>query len=252
MKKLICLILIISSCLIGCSTGNGEITMNNSVTSETDSNSSKNEQVLKTEQVTQKSSLKSYRKLIKKKYSEKDILNEIYYRGSDNLNTMIYRLDAKFPMECVRSFDESLPYCIYSLKEGGLMYVFFHDYGHELKFADYVFIVKDVLSQSDFSNLKKGDLLSSVELIDDGMKRINAIKPDYLIYDKTSMHVVEGGFMVIKYIPDTTMSKSIYDYKDYKIDSIEFVPNGEGVVVKDFWDHEHEFKYEILEQDYPK
>jgi hypothetical protein len=39
--------------------------------------------------------------VITEQYSQQDLLQYIYYNQSDNINTMLYRCDEKFPIECL-------------------------------------------------------------------------------------------------------------------------------------------------------
>ncbi len=217
------------------------------------------EEQLQTQEILEKSSMQDLHPLINHAYSQQDLLSMLYYNGSDNFNTQLQNLNAKFPVECIRTFEDAATYCIYRLKEGGYLYVYFDShydgappYDPTLKFARYVFVVKKKLTRSNFSHIKPGTPISEVEEIDPGRKLINEISP-VAQGEMESCHMVENGFMKITYeSTNKDMDRSeISDIKEYcktlVVKSIEFIPNG-GDVITDFYDQKVAFR--ILPQDY--
>lgn len=212
-------------------------------------------QAIETSEVLSHSSVESLDKLITTSYPQKELISYIHFLSSENVNTMLIHLNEEYPVECLRTFDDSLPYCIYKLQEGGLLYVFFH--GTPLKFTDYVFVVKEPLTQDSFRKIKKGSTLAEVEAVDPGTKLIHSIKKeqpygmDYLSFHKKSFHMVKGGFMSIHYTGN--------DLEDFRVESIEFVPDGavlnrisEYYMGEDFYlGYSGDFAYSVLPQDYP-
>ncbi|MEG0570123.1 MAG: hypothetical protein RR497_00580 [Oscillospiraceae bacterium] len=228
--KTICIFLLFCILLTGCNKAEEEqksMTSSNKTHSDTETT-----QTLATASILERSSRKSYKRLIKKSYHQKELISNLSYFGADNFNTMLDEINEKYPVECIRTFDDSLTYCIYKLKEGGLLYVFFHS--DILKFADYVFVVKDTLYKKDFDKLRSGDSISEVESIDKGTKLINSIYTEYL-NNKTTFHMVKDGFMKIEY---TSQSR---DISTYKVKSVEFVPNGGKLT---------QYSYYLLPEDY--
>ena len=254
----ICFILLLSGCRpqdTNEKTSKGENSMSQQLSSQEIASSVKseivNDQILDTQQALEKSSTQNADKLITKSYPQAELISFLSYRGSDNFNTQLYSLNNKFPIECIRTFDNAVTYCVYKLKEGGLLYVYFDgflsydsDYANQetLRFANYVFVVKKPLKQEDFKNIKKGSSLEDVEMIDPGTKLINSIQKEYLRGDNMTCHMVNDGFVQIRYThgeerdPDTFMPYS------YMVESIKFIPNGKSV--------NDGYNYTILPQDY--
>lgn len=210
-------------------------------------------QAIETSEVLSHSSVESLDKLITTAYPQEELIRFLSYFESDNFNTMLDHLNEHYPVECLRNFDDSLTYCIYKLQEGGLLYVFFH--GTSLKFADYVFVVKEPLTQDSFRRIKKGSNLTDVEAVDPGTKLIHSTKKkqpygmEYL-WKKQTYHMVQGGFMAIQYTTDNWE-----DYGNYRVESIEFVPNGSPLIkgVNDeFYCLDGISTYRLLPQDYPE
>lgn len=209
-------------------------------------------QSIETSEILSHSSEESLDKLITTAYPQEELIRFLSYFESDNFNTVLDHLDEHYPVECLRNFDDSLTYCIYKLQEGGLLYVFFH--GTSLKFADYVFVVKEPLTQDSFRKIKKGSNLADVEAVDPGTKLIHSTKKkqpygmEYL-WKKQTYHMVQGGFMAIQYTTDNWE-----DYGNYRVESIEFVPNGSPLIkgVNDeFYCLDGISTYRLLPQDYP-
>ena len=194
------------------------------------------DQVIESKAVWSRSSDKSIDSLITTSYSEKDLIEYLNYFGSDNANTMMNVLDTKFPIECLRTPKDTLAYCVYKVKEGGLLYIFFHGDGN-LKFADYAFLSKKLLLKDDFNGIKVGDSLATVEAIDEGTKIINSIKYDYFRKEPSvSLHLVKGGFMKIEY------SFELFELSKFKVSSIQFVSSGDSLIYGQ--------KYALFEDDY--
>ena len=205
-----------------------------------------NSQMIKTKQILDKSSTEDYKKLIQKSYSEQELIDLLSYCETDNFNTMLYYLNDFFPIECIRSFTESCTYCIYKLKEGGLLYVFFHgDYTGDpqkretLLFTNYIFVVKESLTKNDFKKIKVGSRLKDVEAVDSGTKTINSINNQYLT-SKVTYHLVKDGFVKIKYETETPK-----DLDSFKVASVEFFSELE---TRDMY--ADKWKFKLLPQDY--
>ncbi|MDR1564569.1 MAG: hypothetical protein LBS74_06395, partial [Oscillospiraceae bacterium] len=148
----------------------------------------------------------------------------------------------------LRTFDNSMSYCVYKLNDGGACYVFFHG-EPTFAFADYLFIVKKPLKKSDFLDLKVGDTISKVETIDEGMQAINSIQTDYLFPTKTSLHMVKDGFVKITYTSKTD------NIDDFKVKSIEFIENGSEINMNGFPEEVYYWAkpiFYLLPQDYPQ
>ncbi len=165
------------------------------------------------------------------------------------------------PVECKRSFpdDETVsPYLIFKIEEGGYLYVFFHRIERSWR-TDYVCIVKEPLTQKDFETVQAGDKLDEVKEIDKGFALGNWI--DFVSIHQ-SVHIVDGGFLVIDYeLPEGEWPIDVYNPDAYNclekavVKSKKFVPNGEMVL--DYSDHHgteysKAVKYKLLEQDLPK
>lgn len=215
-------------------------------------------------EIYQKSSSDSLDKLIKNSYPQKELLNAIDFGGTDNTNTHLDRLHEKFPVEALRTFDDgSLIYCVYKLKEGGFLYVFFHNYGDSddekaLRFANHVFIVKDSLTKNSFDSIKPGKSLADIEKIDTGREFFNELNIWGLLPFGESYHMVKGGFMRVKYnFPDDIGTWEKYDPNNFIVKSIEYVPSGSNLIKAQdelFYGQPpfEYFKYTVLPQDYPQ
>lgn len=184
-----------------------------------------------------KISSESNRILIHNRYSEKDLLDFISFDSGPNFDTLMYVLDQKFPIEFVRERENLAPYTIYKTAEGGTLYCFY--YGKkDLLIVDNIIYMKAPLSKSDFSSLKAGDNISSVEAVDPGFKKLNEENPKYLLRGRTSYHLLKDGLLQIDYsssaniLSEFTISKLSY----YRNDSI---PGQERIS-----------NYSILSQDY--
>lgn len=221
-----------------------------------------NEELLQTQEILERSSTQERNPSIRNAYAQQELLSMLYYNGSDNFNTQLQDLDAKFPVECIRTFEDTATYCIYRLKEGGYLYVYFDSqydgtppYEPTLKFARYVFVVKKRLTRSDFSHIKPGTPITEIEKTDPGRKIINENSP-VAPGEMLSCHMVENGFIKITYEStnkDIDKSKilDLSEMREYSktlvVKSIEYIPNG-GEVITDFYDQKVAFR--ILPQDY--
>lgn len=204
------------------------------------------EQSRNTEKILQKASKKSLDRLIKTSYPQKELIASLSYLGTDNFNTSLHWLNNNYPVECIRTPQGFLTYCVYKLEEGGLLFVFFH--GEELKSADYIFVVKEPLAKENFDGIQKGMTLADVEAVDPGTKLVNAIYTEYLTMGKT-FHMVKDGFIAITYTqggrsPSSYVRVDI-DMTAYQVDTVQFIPN--GGVLNTF----EEYKYSFLPEDYP-
>lgn len=217
---------------------------------------------LQTQEIMERSSTQALHPTIRNAYSQQDLLSMLYYNGSYNFNTQLQNLDAEFPVECLRTFEDAATYCIYRLKEGGYLYVYFDNtydgappYEPTLKFAQYVFVVKKKLTRSAFSHIKPGTSIAEVEEIDPGRKIMNEISL-LASMEELSCHMVENGFIKITYESadkeaDRPETNELSAWREYSrtlvVKSIEFIPNG-GEVITDFYDQKVAFR--ILPQDY--
>ncbi len=185
--------------------------------------------------ILERADTKRYLPFLKKGYSQTDLLKSLNFGMSDNMNTDLYYIDEKYTVKYLRSFGDSLPYCIYKLKEGGKLFVFFHS---GLK-ADNVFIVKNKLSQSNFKELKAGDSITEVEKIDEGIGVLNSNTNEIIlgIRDKT-YHMVKEGFVIIRYDNYLNTPKN-----NLRIKSIKFIPNGGRLEAVNTECFEHYFDY---------
>jgi len=199
------------------------------------------EQELKTQEVLDKSTDEDLNKIINHSYSQNDLIDFISYMSGPNDVIMLYQLDEKFPIECIRIFNDSLTYCVYNLKEGGFLFVYLFN---DLEFVHYIFLVKKTLIKDDFSKLEKGSPLRDVEKIDPGIKIINSMGKLPLTHEVT-YHMVKEGFIKIIYNSDN------FDPETYKVESVEFIPNGQSII--DFYNlgDSSAYNYKFLEQDYP-
>ena len=208
----------------------------------------KTDQMIKTEQILALQSIGSVAPLITTAYSQEELLRDVFFGGTDNFNTMLNYIAEKFPLECIRTFekDGSLPYCIYKLREGGRLYIFFH--GGGLWFADSVFIIKEPLSQNDFKKITPGKSLADVLKIDEGARLYNEAHPETFGVLLKTVHLVKDGFLMISYQkPAGEWERNwydIYSQKDIRIESVEFIPNGNPL-----WADGG--RYTLLEQDFP-
>ena len=207
-----------------------------------------NDPTPKANEIIKKNSGKNFETDVKTAYSEKELVDYLYYCGSDNMNTMLNLLNEKFSIEFVRTFDDSLMYCAYKLEEGGRLFVFFH--GISPKFADYVFVVKDVLHRKDFNSIKFGSTMADVENIDAGTKLVNSINTFYLDEANYSLHMVKEGFLKISYEITDDAIRGNTPFGDCKVLSAEFIENGGAIEVFDNWKGTVEYKYRFLAEDY--
>ena len=262
MKKIISvisLIAIICSSFAACK-NNPDDVISGPVTSEvtnmeqkpTSSENTKSEQVLGVDKVLDKNNQKPLNEIITTAYPQNELLRSLDFFSSDNFNTMIQELDKKYPIECLRLFDDmSLPYCVYKLKESGYAFLFFH--GDQLLFLDFVFVVKEPLSKTNFDVITQGDTMSKVYEVDNGLKVLNEAIPGYL-HKKRTYHMVKEGFILIEYDVDNFTEE--IDATAFKVKSVNFFANGslvEGLNYNE-WDIDNPspFAYSFLAQDYPE
>ena len=211
------------------------------------------DRIAEMEEILGRSSTDSLENLITTAYPQEELISYVDYGGSDNFNTMLYYLNTKYPVECIRDFDNaSLPYCVYRLQEGGYLFIFFH--GYELKFADYMFVVKESLTQRDFRHIRPGDSLADVEKMDTGTALYNRLHPEQIRTLPLTLHMVEGGFMKITYETAETGDEAIaateHNPQDYLVKTVEFIPDGQILFTVEWYDCDNNV-YHILPQDYP-
>ena len=205
------------------------------VVDSTITNNQDNDRVLETNDIISRGSEKQMNQLITTSYSREELIEFIDYYQADNFTTTMDALDKKFPIQCVRTFPDSMPYSIYKLKDGGLIYIFYRS-GYGLFLTEYVFCVNELMKKEDFDKVEIGDSLSSVESIDEGTKIIDSIKSDYL-RGRQTLHLVNGGIVKIEY------TSEFIELDKFKVSSVQFIPNGEDL---------NGNKYTILPQDYPQ
>ena len=262
MKKIFVLILFISVALTGCSSPETEpqtsTTAQSSVLKGASMESDRFEEEEKlreqqNEEIWNKHTTHGLDGLITKSYPQADLIDQIRYWYGPNFVTLMQQLDQMYPFECFRTFENTLPYCIYKLDEGGLLFVFLSPGGAENykdnKFVEYIFAVKEPLTKESFAGIKVGMSLADVESIDAGTKLINSINSGYLNGNKTQ-HMVKEGFFAITYEDGDfdSLSLAYGNPESFKIKSIEFVPNG-GAMSGQFGD---ECRYTFLTDDYPQ
>ena len=181
---------------------------------------------------------------------------------TDDPNTVLrYGGSYAFPIECKRTFPDNgnrvSPYGIFKLDEGGYLYTFFHR--HNAGWAtDWIFIVKKPLYQKDFEAVQAGTKLDVVKQIDEGFAILLGTGTPFTAL-RQSVHIVDGGFLVIDYeMAEGDWPTDYYEPSDYLknvvVKSKKFVPNGEMVL--DYSDHygteySKAVKYKLLEQDFP-
>ncbi len=232
--------------LNGCSTQKLSENSNDSIIDSNISQEiSENPLTTATQAVLDKSSKKAYKYLITKSYETNQLISYICYRYSGNFDTMLHHLDEKFPVQCIRKFDDSLTYCVYKLEEGGLLFIYFHG-NDDIAFANYAFVRKKVLYKKDFEKLNIGDSALDVEAIDsDAMLITHSIRT--LLSDKISLHMVKEGFVKITY----TTKSTDYNIENYKISNIEFIKNGGEITMSDkVSGKDATYKYYFLPDDY--
>lgn len=209
------------------------------------------EQSKQTKEILNKSSKKNLETLITHSYPQKSIIETVNFLCSDNMSTLLNTLNEKYPVECLRTFQNSLDYVIYRLDEGGYLYVFFH--GTSLKFADCIFVVKKPLQKEDFSEIKEGSTLADVENIDPGVKLIHSISSYYLVEPMT-YHMVQEGFVRIEYQSAPYHSTTAEYDVTAKVKSVRFIAPGEVLTTprEDFYPSKTAYRYYLLPQDYPQ
>ena len=122
------------------------------------------------------SSTKDMDDMITASYPQEILLKHISFGNTVNTDTTVSWLNNLFPIECSRTFeDDSLPYCIYKLQEGGYLYIFFYGIGATNRYASCAFVVKEALKKSDFNRIRPGKTLKDVERIDSGAKLYNLL-----------------------------------------------------------------------------
>ena len=220
----------------------------------------KTEQSVKTEEILQRSSTKSMKELITAAYPQDELVGDVAFGGAENFRTMLDWLDEQYPMECIRTLENSsLTYCVYRLREGGYFYIFF--YGDSLKFTHCAFVAKESLVKSDFIGIRPGNTLLDVERVDSGAELYNLLhwnicgQAPYL----QTFHLVKEGFIRISYRnenrgADGTRNIERHDPANLIVNSIKFIPNGEVLEGRNsYFDMEHGDLYPcaLLPQDYP-
>ena len=212
------------------------------------------DEVNRTKEIFAMFSDKASKNQITKSYPQSDIISSMSFMAPFNASTRMYQLDKQFPIEYLAMPKNSPRYCVYNLNEGGELFVFFDFYDGGLQFVTHIFVVKNHLTKNDFEGIKNGMSLKDVESVDSGVKIINSINPTYLIYKQT-LHMVDGGFVNIKYTGNNFDGKS-FTYKDtnsYKVESVEFIPNGSLVSFPDEMSYDYVnggCNYTVLDGDY--
>ena len=206
--------------VVGCN-GNTDNLSNSNNSINNTLNEAETSQIKQQNAILEKASDKNHFLLFDKSYSQYDLLNDLFYGINVNINKLMIKLNEQFPIQCLRTFDETLPYCVYKLKEGGKLFVFFDGIG--VYDASNVFVIKDKLSKADFEKLTVENTLADVENIDKGVTVVNSTMNKHLlsITNKT-YYMVEEGFFLIKY--NDFLDK---ESKKTKIESIKFIPNGD-------------------------
>lgn len=185
-------------------------------------------------------------------YSADQILSFLDYCGS-NSNILMYDLNFEYPIQYLAIPNNACPYCIYHLDTGEDLYVLFTE--NKVKEVAYCFIVNDkVHVKEDFDELKTGMSLADVETIDSGTKTLNSINACALRLSFT-LHMVKGGFIKITYTggeleyDESRDAITVKNEDDYKINKIEFIPNGERII-DDYDGIILDSRFAILEEDY--
>ncbi len=242
MKKMICLLLALLL-FSGC----GEI----APAISSDEQSSVTVMTTDCASILETSSTKKAAELLKTAYSQQELLDSARFTHSQNTTPMMIELNAKLPMECVRTFDNSYSYCVYRVKGGGRIFVFFVDLAADQPeqepycYVDRVFFVKKPLEKAAFDTLSSENTLNDVLKIDKGLKAMLEQQGfgfggwSTLGYDVATYHMVKEGFIKItySYTPPSISwvewhtTKSNEEKEDFyknelKIKNVTFTENG--------------------------
>ncbi len=199
----------------------------------------RNPQIMRKESITEQQSLtqqiltdklgKTSPADIRTAYDPLEIIPQLWYFCGMNDVTPLYELDGKYPVEYLTQQGNAAPYCIYKLKDGGSMVIFFNEQSDSLRNVSYPFIVYDLLQKQDFDGLKPGMTLEDVLQIDKGLKTVLS-RNCCTVLAKETLHLVEGGFIRIRY-----KGLEMLYYQDniswdmMTIETVEFIPNGGNV-----------------------
>ena len=198
----------------------------------------RNPQIMRKESITEQQSLTQQilsNKLgqtspadIRTAYDPLEIIPQLrYFCGVDNV-TFLYELDGKYPVGYLTQQGNAAPYCIYKLKDGGSMVIFFNEQSDSLRNVSYPFIVYDLLQKQDFDGLKPGMTLEDVLQIDKGLKTVLSCNL-CTVYANETLHLVEGGFIRIRYNGGDQLYLDNIDFGQIPVESVDFIPNGGNV-----------------------
>lgn len=223
-----------------------------------------NEQMLKNAEILKNKANRCTKSEISRSYSLETLVSAIgTFDGGPNDLCPLYDLDEKCPMECLvnprtlqtDNYNEGAPYCIYRTAGGGYLYVFFSPYMSGLystgwyglyPVTAYFWVPEDGLLPEDaLTSLRPGMTLADAEAADPGVSRIHALRADLLVSRKISVHMVQGGTVVIWYDgPDFDASADAraalghwpprsgdYNPADYVIRALKFIPEGQDIPV---------------------
>ena len=166
---------------------------------------------------------------IRTAYDPLEIIPQLRYFCGVNDVTFLYELDGKYPVGYLTQQGNAAPYCIYQLKDGGSMVIFFNEQPDSLRNVSYPFIVYDLLQKQDFDGLKPGMTLKDVLKIDKGLKTVLSCN-FCTVYANETLHLVEGGFIRIRYnCLDQLLYLDNIDFGQIPVESVEFIPNGGNV-----------------------
>jgi hypothetical protein len=241
MKKIFVLSVLLSFLFSSCG---------NSSDAKTDGLSSYSNELLKSDaEVLARVSNKDYNELITKKYSEKNIFDNILVTPfldrlplGDYVMTTTHTVEEfGFPVECIRKPDNANIYAVYKTEEGGVAYLFFEKQ-HDLKDVlslTYSIYMKNNLVKSDFDNIKIGDSIEMVCQVDSSIRLLaDKQKSQYGYTTFSTVHLLKNGVIIIYYEKQN---------EDHIVKSIDFFPD---FIVTDKYTNKI-YNCRILSQDYP-
>ena len=122
-----------------------------------------------------------------------------YYDGRGTLA----EVSNEFGVECLRSPEESPPYSVHKVKQGGLLYVFYYSF-NPIPTREGVlhwFYVKKNLSHDDFDSIQVGSTIDDVKHIDPVTQVYENLFVRDIRYNNfpTSSHYLRDGILEIDY-----------------------------------------------------
>ena len=161
----------------------------------------------------------------------------------------IKQIESDIGIECIRKTSAGTLYSVHEISQGGLLYIFYEtrnepDNEYEQVY-NWVYIIKN-LKYDDFSSIKKGSSIESVEKIDPVTsvykQRMIDYEPDFgRSSGAHSMHFLKDGILTLFYS---------YNNGKYEVDWQTYYNDFQ----LDFYYHSSQSPYngKILPQDYPE